>query len=63
MQEIRLPEEDPATFHFLVAFLYEGTFRPIRPASAALGEFLSSLEHPRGQTADGRVFAQFQIPS
>ncbi|KAL4728624.1 hypothetical protein ACLX1H_005375 [Fusarium chlamydosporum] len=35
-QIIDLPEEDPAIFHFLVAFLYEGTFEPIRPAASVL---------------------------
>jgi hypothetical protein len=36
-QEIDLPEEDPAIFHFLVSFLYEGVYQPIKPAAAALG--------------------------
>lgn len=31
------PEEDPAIFHFLVAFLYQRSFVPIRPAASALG--------------------------
>ncbi|RSM02233.1 hypothetical protein CEP52_008061 [Fusarium oligoseptatum] len=35
-QVIDLPEEDPAIFHFLIAFLYEGRFEPIRPAASAL---------------------------
>ncbi|KAH7188932.1 uncharacterized protein B0J16DRAFT_104482 [Fusarium flagelliforme] len=35
-QVIDLPEEDPAIFHFLVAFLYEGSFEPIRPAASVL---------------------------
>ncbi|KAJ4268378.1 hypothetical protein NW762_002441 [Fusarium torreyae] len=35
-QVIDLPEEDPAIFHFLVAFLYEGRFEPIRPAASVL---------------------------
>ncbi|KAF4467449.1 helicase polq [Fusarium albosuccineum] len=35
-QVIDLPEEDPAVFHFLIAFLYEGRFEPIRPAASAL---------------------------
>ncbi|KAI7768553.1 hypothetical protein LZL87_000100 [Fusarium oxysporum] len=35
-QFIDLPEEDPAIFHFLVAFLYEGCFEPIRPAASVL---------------------------
>ncbi|KAF7544198.1 hypothetical protein G7Z17_g10153 [Cylindrodendrum hubeiense] len=35
-QVIDLPEEDPAIFHFLVAFLYEDRFHPIMPAANAL---------------------------
>ncbi|KAM0341725.1 hypothetical protein ACHAPU_009858 [Fusarium lateritium] len=35
-QIIDLPEEDPATFHFLVTFLYEGRFEPIKPAASVL---------------------------
>ncbi|KAF4456240.1 hypothetical protein F53441_1603 [Fusarium austroafricanum] len=35
-QVIDLPEEDPAVFHFLVTFLYEGRFEPIRPAASVL---------------------------
>ncbi|KAM0559722.1 hypothetical protein ACHAPJ_004246 [Fusarium lateritium] len=35
-QVIDLPEEDPAIFHFLVAFLYEGRFEPIKPAASVL---------------------------
>lgn len=33
---IDLPEEDPAIFHFLVAFLYEDRYHPIMPAANAL---------------------------
>ncbi|KAK7421970.1 hypothetical protein QQX98_001965, partial [Neonectria punicea] len=33
-QLIDLPEEDPAIFHFLVAFLYEERFDPIRSAAS-----------------------------
>jgi hypothetical protein len=36
-QAIDLPEEDPAIFSFLVAFLYEGTYAPIKPVADALG--------------------------
>jgi hypothetical protein len=36
-QAIDLPEEDPAIFSFVVAFLYEGTYAPIRPVADALG--------------------------
>ncbi|KAF5706471.1 DNA polymerase theta subunit [Fusarium mundagurra] len=35
-QFIDLPEEDPAIFHFLVAFLYEGCYEPIKPAASVL---------------------------
>jgi hypothetical protein len=36
-QAIDLPEEDTAIFSFVVAFLYEGTYTPIRPVADALG--------------------------
>ncbi|KAK3337139.1 hypothetical protein B0T19DRAFT_61867 [Cercophora scortea] len=35
-QSMELVEEDPATFHFIVAFLYEGKYVPIKPASSVL---------------------------
>ncbi|KAI1780002.1 hypothetical protein F4818DRAFT_161723 [Hypoxylon cercidicola] len=35
-QAIDLPEENPAIFHFVVAFLYENKYVPIRPAAAVL---------------------------
>lgn len=35
-QSIDLPEEDPAIFHFIVAFLYEGRYVPIKSIAAAL---------------------------
>jgi hypothetical protein len=35
-QAIDLPEEDPAIFHFIVAFLYENKYIPIKPAAAVL---------------------------
>lgn len=37
MQSISLPEEDPAIFHFIVAFLYEDKYVPIKPIASALG--------------------------
>jgi hypothetical protein len=37
-QAIDLPEEDPAIFSFVVAFLYEGTYVPIKTAASVLGE-------------------------
>ncbi|KPM44721.1 hypothetical protein AK830_g1839 [Neonectria ditissima] len=39
-QLIDLPEEDPAIFHFLVAFLYEERFDPIRAAASVLEPLL-----------------------
>lgn len=36
-QAIDLPEEDPAIFSFVVAYLYEGKFMPIKPISSVLG--------------------------
>lgn len=47
-QAIDLPDEDPAIFHFLVAFLYENRYKPIRPASSALGKTISThiVLHP-----------------
>lgn len=37
-QSIDLPEEDPAIFHFLVAYLYEGKYEPIKPAASVLSK-------------------------
>ncbi|CAI0651247.1 unnamed protein product, partial [Colletotrichum noveboracense] len=37
-QSMDFPEEDPAIFHFLVAFLYQKSFIPIRPAASALDQ-------------------------
>jgi len=37
-QAIDLPEEDPDIFSFVVAFLYEEKFVPIKPMAMALGE-------------------------
>jgi len=36
-QAIDLPEEDPAIFSFVVAYLYEGKFIPIKPIASVLG--------------------------
>jgi hypothetical protein len=36
-QAMDLPEEDPAIFSFVVAFLYEGSYEPIKPVADALG--------------------------
>ncbi|KAK3941566.1 hypothetical protein QBC46DRAFT_100806 [Diplogelasinospora grovesii] len=35
-QSIDLPEENPAIFHFLVAYLYEGKYVPIKPIASVL---------------------------
>ncbi|KAG0650661.1 hypothetical protein D0Z07_2533 [Hyphodiscus hymeniophilus] len=37
-QAIDLPEEDPAIFSFVIAFLYEGTYVPIKTAASVLVE-------------------------
>ena len=33
---IELPDEDPSIFHFVVAFLYERRYQPIRPIASVL---------------------------
>jgi hypothetical protein len=43
-QAIDLGEEDPSIFGFIVAFLYEGTYIPIRPVADVLGW---RILHPR----------------
>ncbi|KAK4165690.1 hypothetical protein QBC43DRAFT_192941, partial [Cladorrhinum sp. PSN259] len=35
-QSMDFPEEDPAIFHFLVAYLYEGRYEPIKPIATVL---------------------------
>ncbi|EFQ26403.1 uncharacterized protein GLRG_01547 [Colletotrichum graminicola M1.001] len=47
-QSMEFPEEDPAIFHFLVAFLYQRSFVPIRPAASAL----DTKEPHRGKAQD-----------
>jgi len=37
-QAINLPEEDPTVFSFVVAYLYEEKFVPIKPISSVLGK-------------------------
>ncbi len=36
-QSVHLPEENPAIFHFLIAYLYEGKYNPIKPVASVLG--------------------------
>ncbi|OHW89869.1 BTB/POZ domain-containing protein [Colletotrichum incanum] len=47
-QSMDFPEEDPAIFHFLVAFLYQRSFVPIRPAASVL----DIKESNRGKAQD-----------
>ncbi|KAK5663457.1 hypothetical protein OQA88_3886 [Cercophora sp. LCS_1] len=35
-QSVSLPEENPGIFHFLIAYLYEGKYNPIKPVADAL---------------------------
>jgi len=47
-QEVDLPEEDPGIFSFLVAFLYEKSFVPIKPVADALID----IEKGKGKECD-----------
>jgi hypothetical protein len=49
-QAIDLPEEEPAVFSFVVAFLYEGMFQPIKPVSEVL---VVEPEKGKGKETDG----------
>lgn len=42
-QAIDLPEEDPAIFSFIIAYLYEEKFVPVKTLSTALSTFQSRL--------------------
>ncbi|KAK1832885.1 hypothetical protein QBC39DRAFT_64893 [Podospora conica] len=35
-QSVDLPEENPAIFHFIIAYLYEGKYHPIKPVASVL---------------------------
>ncbi|KAK4043635.1 hypothetical protein C8A01DRAFT_43392 [Parachaetomium inaequale] len=48
-QSINLPEENPAIFHFLIAYLYEGRYEPIRPAASVL---VPDQDKGKGNAAD-----------
>ncbi|KAF4983014.1 hypothetical protein FZEAL_1486 [Fusarium zealandicum] len=50
-QAIDLPEEDPAIFHFLVAFLYEGRYEPIIPAANVLEPSVDKGKGPAVESA------------
>jgi hypothetical protein len=39
-QAMDLPEEEPAIFSFVVAYLYEGTYEPIQPVADALSKWI-----------------------
>lgn len=39
-QAIDLPEEDPSIFSFVVAFLYEGNFAPLKTVASVLSTLL-----------------------
>jgi hypothetical protein len=48
-QAIDLPEEDPSIFSFVVAYLYEEKFIPIKPISTVL---LAEPEKGKGKTKE-----------
>ena len=35
-QALHFPDDDPGIFHFLVAYIYEGRYDPIKPVSSVL---------------------------
>lgn len=39
------PEEDPSTFHFLVAWVYENLYQPIKPVATMLGKSVPFPPH------------------
>ncbi|KAK0618146.1 hypothetical protein B0T17DRAFT_325208 [Bombardia bombarda] len=53
-QSIDLPEEDPGIFHFLIAFLYEGKYDPIKPIASVL---VSDHEKGKGKDAGAETGA------
>ncbi|KAF6842349.1 DEAD/DEAH box helicase [Colletotrichum musicola] len=60
-QSIDFPEEDPAVFHFLVAFLYQRSFVPIKPAASALG--LDEAQRGKAQEAGHASDSESEISS
>ncbi|KAL9946479.1 hypothetical protein ACHAP9_000411 [Verticillium nonalfalfae] len=52
-QSMDLPEEDPAIFHFVVAFLYQQTFVPIRAVASVLRPETGGGSTPHATNADG----------
>jgi hypothetical protein len=37
-QTLTFPDEDPGIFHFLVAYVYEGRYDPIKPIASVLSK-------------------------
>lgn len=35
-QSLYFPDDDPGIFHFLIAYMYEGRYDPIKPMASAL---------------------------
>ncbi|KAK1754946.1 hypothetical protein QBC47DRAFT_301732 [Echria macrotheca] len=52
-QIINLPEENPAIFHFLVAYLYEGKYNPIKPVASVL--VLTVPDQDKGKGKEGSL--------
>ncbi|OLN88556.1 hypothetical protein CCHL11_01861 [Colletotrichum chlorophyti] len=60
-QAMDFPEEDPAIFHFLVAFLYQSTFVPIKPAASMLG--IDESERGKAQGTGYRSESESEVSS
>ncbi|OHF01393.1 DEAD/DEAH box helicase [Colletotrichum orchidophilum] len=60
-QSMDFPEEDPAIFHFLVAFLYQRSFVPIRPAASALN--VDASDPGKAQESGHRSESESEISS
>ncbi|KAK1636705.1 hypothetical protein BDP81DRAFT_298037, partial [Colletotrichum phormii] len=60
-QSMDFPEEDPAIFHFLVAFLYQRSFVPIKPAASALD--VEASERGKAQDSGYRSDSESEVSS
>lgn len=60
-QSMDFPEEDPAIFHFLVAFLYQRSFVPIKPAASALA--VQASERGKAQDSGYRSESESEVSS